>query len=127
MILYVSLFLKEFDLTTEQFAVLYRLREEEGINQKELAQRSAKDQPSMTRILDTLAKKGFIEKTLSEQDRRAYIITLSPKGREWIEQAIPVEARAVADLLEGIPPEKLAFLREILLEINENINRKTTD
>lgn len=62
MIHYVSLFLREFDLTTEQFAVLYRLREEDGINQKELALRSAKDQPTMTRILDNLAKKAGLKK-----------------------------------------------------------------
>ncbi|RNB57866.1 MarR family transcriptional regulator [Brevibacillus gelatini] len=122
---YVSLFLREFDLTTEQFAVLYRLREEDGINQKELALRSAKDQPTMTRILDNLQKKGWIEKKLSEQDRRAYLITLTPNGRERIEQAIPAEARAIADVFAGISPEKLAFLREILLAINENVNRHT--
>ncbi|WP_232322410.1 MarR family winged helix-turn-helix transcriptional regulator [Brevibacillus parabrevis] len=127
MIHYVSLFLREFDLTTEQFAVLYRLREEDGINQKELAQRSAKDQPTMTRILDNLVKKGWIEKKLSDQDRRAYIVTLTANGREWIEKAIPSEAKAVADIFAGLPPEKLAFLREILLEINENIDRRTTE
>lgn len=125
MIHYVSLFLREFDLTTEQFAVLYRLREEDGINQKELALRSAKDQPTMTRILDNLQKKGWIEKKLSEQDRRAYLITLTPNGRERIEQAIPAEAKAIADVFAGISPEKLAFLREILLAINENVNRHT--
>ncbi|EJL39169.1 MarR family transcriptional regulator [Brevibacillus agri] len=127
MIHYVSLFLREFDLTTEQFAVLYRLREEDGINQKELALRSAKDQPTMTRILDNLAKKGWIEKKLSEHDRRAYLITLTPNGREWIEKAIPAEAKAIADIFAGISPEKLAFLREILLEINENVNRHTQE
>ena len=106
---------------------MYRLREEDGINQKELALRSAKDQPTMTRILDNLVKKGWIEKKLSDQDRRAYIVTLTANGREWIEKAIPTEAKAVADIFAGLPPEKLAFSREILLEINENIDRHTTE
>ncbi|MFP3392482.1 MarR family winged helix-turn-helix transcriptional regulator [Brevibacillus sp. SIMBA_040] len=127
MIHHVSTYLRDFDLTTEQFAVLFRLREQDGINQKELALRSAKDQPTMTRLLDNLAKKGWIEKKSCPQDRRAFLITLTPAGREWVEKAIPVEAVAVSEILGDIPSEQLEFLKDILLRINTNINSHTKE
>lgn len=127
MIHHVSTYLRDFDLTTEQFAVLFRLREQDGINQKELALRSAKDQPTMTRLLDNLAKKGWIEKKMCPQDRRAFLIHLSPAGREWVEKAIPVEAQAVKEILGDIPSDQLDFLKQILLQINTNINRQTKE
>ncbi|MGG1662644.1 MarR family winged helix-turn-helix transcriptional regulator [Brevibacillus sp. NRS-1366] len=127
MIHHVSTYLREFDLTTEQFAVLFRLREQDGINQKELALRSAKDQPTMTRLLDILAKKGLVEKKMCPEDRRAFLIHLSPEGREWIEKAIPVEARAVSEIFRDIPSDQLDFLKQILLQINTNINRHTKE
>ncbi|MFD2368570.1 MarR family winged helix-turn-helix transcriptional regulator [Brevibacillus sp. GCM10020057] len=126
-LLHVTAHLREFDLTPEQFSVLFCLSKKEGINQKELALRTAKDQPTITRILDALAKKGFIEKKVSETDRRAFLLMLSPKGREWVELATPVEARAIAEAVEGLSEAELQDLRRILLKIADNVNRQTKE
>lgn len=127
MVQHVTLHLREFDLTPEQFAVLFRLSKQDGINQKELAQRTAKDQPTITRILDALSKKGMIEKKSSDTDRRAFLITLSAKGWEWMDLAVPAEAKAISELFEGIRPEQMDQLKQILLQMNTNINRHSKD
>lgn len=46
--------LKPFGLTPEQWSVLNRLAEQDGISQRELATRTFKDQPTTARILDKL-------------------------------------------------------------------------
>jgi len=51
--------LKHMDLTSEQWAVLARLREEDGLTQNELAKRILKDQANTTRILDKVEKKDW--------------------------------------------------------------------
>lgn len=127
MIQHVTAHLRQYDLTTEQFAVLYRLSQQDGINQKELALRSAKDQPTITRILDALSKKGVIEKKLNESDRRAFLISLSPKGWELVDQAAPSEAKAIAEVFAGISPEQMDQLRQILSAMNANIDRYTNE
>lgn len=127
MVQYLTVYLREFDLTTEQFAVLFRLSKQDGINQKELASRTAKDQPTTTRILDALSRKGLIEKKMSDADRRAFFIFLSLKGRDLIEKAIPVESQAISEFVEGIDPEQLDLLKRTLLQINTNINRYTKE
>lgn len=126
-VMHVTTHLREFDLTPEQFSTLFVLSKQEGINQKELALRTAKDQPTITRILDALAKKGFIEKKVNETDRRAHLLMLSTKGREWIKLAIPVEAKAIAEAVDGMSQDELQTLRETLLRITENVNRHTKE
>ncbi|GED30352.1 MarR family winged helix-turn-helix transcriptional regulator [Brevibacillus centrosporus] len=126
-VMHVTTYLREFDLTPEQFSVLFCLSKQEGINQKELAIRTTKDQPTITRILDALAKKGFIEKKLSETDRRAYLLMLSDKGREWIELATPAEAKAISEVVDGMSEEELQILRQALIRIAENVNRHTKE
>ena len=47
-------------LTPEQFTILARLKESDGLNQKILADYAYKNVSSITRILDSLEKKKFI-------------------------------------------------------------------
>jgi DNA-binding MarR family transcriptional regulator len=51
-----------YDLTPEQWAVLLRLREQEGLNQSNLGEKTYKDRHNITRILKQLDKRGYIEK-----------------------------------------------------------------
>lgn len=120
---FVALRLRELDITPEQFSVLMRLCEQDGINQKEIAARTAKDQPTTARILDVLLRKELIEKKVSETDRRAFLIFLTEKGKQFAEQAIPLEKKALAEMLAGIPPQQLQLFTETLLTIQTNIKQ----
>lgn len=115
--------LKEYGLTTEQWSVLYRIGKYDGINQKEIAQRAAKDQPTTARILDGLLQKGLIEKMISPVDRRAYLVYLTEAGRALLAETIPVERQALAEAVRGIEPERLDMLKEILWQIKENAEK----
>lgn len=49
---------KPYDITTEQFSVLFNVVRKEGVNQKEMAGFVFKDQPTTARIIDLLEKKA---------------------------------------------------------------------
>lgn len=119
----VTIRLKELDITPEQLAVLLRLCGQDGINQKEIAIRTAKDQPTTARILDVLLRKELIEKKVSPADRRAFLIYLTEKGKSFVEQAIPLEKQAIDEMLAGIDPERLELLKDTLLTIQNNVNQ----
>lgn len=112
--------LKEFDITPEQLAVLIRLSKQDGINQKEIAHRAAKDQPTTARILDVLSKKGLIHKQLSPTDRRAFLVYLTNKGKDLTEQMIPIESQMIADISAGIESDQLEQFSNVLLHILRN-------
>ncbi|WP_241840623.1 MarR family winged helix-turn-helix transcriptional regulator [Fictibacillus sp. S7] len=113
---------REYDVTPEQWSVLYQLHKGRGINQKELARRTAKDQPTTARILDLLIKKDLIQKQMSENDRRAFIVSLSDKGREITEHIAPIEESTMNEVVAGLEPKQIEQIKQWLHQMNENID-----
>ncbi|KEO81827.1 MarR family winged helix-turn-helix transcriptional regulator [Tumebacillus flagellatus] len=119
--------LREHDITPEQWSVLFRVCETDGLNQKELAMRAAKDQPTTARILDALGKKGLIEKQPSPTDRRAFLVHATAKGQALMERTIPLEAQAIQDSVEGLDAGQLDLLRQMLGQMIRNVERYEKD
>ncbi|WP_409342171.1 MarR family winged helix-turn-helix transcriptional regulator [Paenibacillus sp. MBLB4367] len=118
---------RPYEITTEQWSVLARLAEQEGISQKELAIRSLKDQPTITRILDCLDRKGLISKATNKEDRRSYLIHLTEPGKRVVEELLPLFHQALADVTQGISEERLELFRETLCAMIENADRHRSD
>ncbi|HEU4965787.1 MAG TPA: MarR family transcriptional regulator [Bacilli bacterium] len=119
----VTLRLKAYEITPEQFHVLYRISQHDGLNQKEIALRSAKDQPTTTRILDALMKKGLVQKQASTTDRRAFLVFATAKGKEVVAETAPMEAQAIADAVDGIDPAQVELLKTILSQVKDNMEK----
>ncbi|MGM0516921.1 MAG: MarR family winged helix-turn-helix transcriptional regulator [Pseudomonadota bacterium] len=80
--------LSEHGLTASAWAVLRMLRDEgEGRTQKELAGELAIEGPTLVKLLDGLENGGWIERRISETDRRAKTIWLLPDAHARIEEA----------------------------------------
>ena len=70
----------DLDVTPEQWVVLFRLYEREGLTQSELGDRTVKDKTTVTRILDRLEKKGLLYRRRDTRDRRSQRIYLTESG-----------------------------------------------
>lgn len=81
--------LKFFDITSEQWVLLKRLNQRDGMNQKELSIESFKGQAAITRSLDILEKKGLIERRKSANDRREYLVYITNRGKMLLDDAQP--------------------------------------
>ena len=115
-------FFKPYDITPEQAGIIRRLGEEEGITQKNLSMRMAKDQTNITRILVQLERKGLISRNQSKEDRREFLTYLTDKGKKLNENIIPAEEEIMNITLSGISEERRALFKEIVSEIVENVN-----
>jgi MarR family transcriptional regulator, transcriptional regulator for hemolysin len=121
---FLSFNMKEFDITPEQWTVLKRLAENDGINQKELAVKAEKDQPTVTRILDILERKELISKQKNEEDRRSFILFITDKGLAVKDELTPfIEDLWEKKILSGISEEELKVYRSVLVKMNENIEK----
>lgn len=78
-----------FGITVDQWVLLLELYENGTMAQVELAERSFKDAPTITRILEILLQKGHVEKVACDDDRRKFLVELSPKGRKLVEDMLP--------------------------------------
>ncbi|MEK8132199.1 MarR family transcriptional regulator [Paenibacillus filicis] len=113
--------LREHDMTTEQFSVLHRLYQTDGISQKEIAERTVKDQPTTARILDLLIRKELVRKEMSPTDRRSFLVFLTPSGRNKTELLIPIEQGVVQDIFGDIDSSELDQLRQTLLSLHSRL------
>ncbi|KJB88783.1 hypothetical protein AZ66_05620 [Paenibacillus sp. E194] len=111
---------RPYDMTIEQWGVLFRLVEEEGINQKGLAERCGKDQPTLTRIVQHLLRKGWVERRTCEQDRRAYRLAVTDAGRSIVDQLIPIEQEYIAQVMAGFSSDEEQHLLQQLQRIQDN-------
>lgn len=78
-----------FDLTVDQWVVIDHLHRNPGIAQSTLAELTTKDAPTVTRIIDLLAKKGLVERRMADDDRRKFLVFLTPEGEQLYEQMLP--------------------------------------
>jgi len=81
------------DITPEQWVIMDSLYKDNGQSQVDLASGSFKNAPTISRILDLLSKKGYVERQRFENDRRRYKIFLTEEGRRVVELIIPEAER----------------------------------
>jgi DNA-binding MarR family transcriptional regulator len=114
--------LEKFNITTEQWTVLFNLSNQNKISQKSLAKITNKDQPTLTRILDILERKNLIERHPSKEDRRSFLLHITENGLILKENILPFIENLFRDILKGISPEDLNIYICVLLQINKNID-----
>lgn len=77
-------------ITVDQWVILQLLSSRDGLSQLEIAERTNKDAPTVTRIIDLLCKKGLCERQLDAEDRRKFSICLTLSGKAKIKEVQPI-------------------------------------
>lgn len=108
-------------ITPEQWILIKALLEQEGISQKELSIAVRKDQNTTKAIVDKLTDKGYIHRVENPMDRRAFILTLTPKAREIAPKLESLDKQMLQALQGNLDQEDLEKFYTTLLKIKENI------
>ena len=114
---------KERGTTRAQWIVLFRLRQQEGLSQVDLAEVLELQPISLVRLLDRLVEHGLLERRNDPKDRRANRLFLTEKGRQLVDDLDGLRDAIATDVLQPISEEaiksSLAALREIKDRIKE--------
>ncbi|WII38800.1 MarR family winged helix-turn-helix transcriptional regulator [Paenibacillus thiaminolyticus] len=110
-----------FGITVDQWEILVVLWEQEGITQKELAERLYKDQTNIARMLFKLETKGFIHRVTHETDRRALRVYLTSKGREIKDEIMEHSIEAYKKTIAGLTEEEVDNFRRTLAVMYNNV------
>ncbi|NJD91967.1 MAG: MarR family transcriptional regulator, partial [Geobacter sp.] len=81
-----------YDLTPQQFGLMRFLWEEDGITQVELSNRSQIDRTTIGGLVDRLEISGLLQRLPHPEDRRAYRIVLTSKGKLLAAELQPLVA-----------------------------------
>jgi MarR family transcriptional regulator for hemolysin len=88
-----------------------------GLTQTDLADRLGVEGPTLVRLLDRLEADGWLERRLSESDRRVKQVYLLSKADEMLRQIETVAAELREELLADIPAAELACCADVLRRI----------
>ncbi len=112
---YMGEFLKEYDLTNQQFNVLRILRgsHPHPLTQREIRERMLDKMPDVSRLLDKLKFKGLVNCCASEADRRNSEVTISQKGLDLLSQ-IDIVDRQIDMLYQKLTTEEMEQLNRLL-------------
>ena len=111
-----------FDLTVDQWVLIDHIARNQGISQNGLAELTAKDAPTITRILDLLTKKKLAEKQLSQADRRRFDVFLTPAGLAKFKQVLPVVVELRRRGWNDLSDEDYAHFVRIMDSIYQNFS-----
>lgn len=111
--LYRSFREKGFEITAQQWAVLNRLWEIEGLHQSKLAQKTTKNRHNMAMILKQLEIKGFVVRRSDNQDKRLQRVYLTKSGKALKEKLIPLAMDTIEKLFRGIDSQDMNVVRRI--------------
>jgi len=102
----LSRHLSEADLTVTQFGALEALLHLGPLNQRELGQKLLKSGGNITLVIDNLLKNDMVEKVTDPNDRRAVIISLTEKGRDYIEDLFPQHLEKIKEEFSVLTSEE---------------------
>ncbi|MFZ4863573.1 MarR family winged helix-turn-helix transcriptional regulator [Sphingobacterium sp. Mn56C] len=113
----------EINITAEQWSVLYCLWQEEGLTQQELANKTFRDKPCITRLINNLEKMDLVIRVNDKNDRRSNLIYLTKEGRRLRDNGMKQATKTITESLDGIDPESIKIAQGILDKVFLNLKR----
>ncbi len=105
-------------MTLERARILWQLVESPR-RSGEIAQRCALAPASVSELVDSLERDGFVRRSEDRNDRRVVVVEITARGRREIERVGELMTAPVAKIIAGLSAEKRARLAAALADLQE--------
>ena len=112
--------LSKIGVTEQQWRVMRVLDERGRMDPKEIAEAAFLLNPSLTRIMQLLEKKGLIARKGNPEDRRRVHVEITAAGRDMLVAAQPESLEIAEKLRARVGQDKLDELLDLLNSLAEN-------
>jgi DNA-binding MarR family transcriptional regulator len=112
----------EADLTPLEFAAMAYVNSTDGepdLDQSALAARLGVDRNSTSLLVGSLEAKGLLDRRVSEADRRARLIRLTPRGEKLFAKLHPRAIELQHQILDVLDPAERDVLIDLLVQVIE--------
>jgi len=111
----------QFDTTLPRFDLMAQLeRAEGGMKMKELSRRMMVTSGNITGITDQLVAEGLVERMDVEGDRRAYLVRLTPQGREQFMHMARQHEQWIVEAFAALGERDISTLYRLLGKVKEH-------
>ncbi|MFF1646471.1 MarR family winged helix-turn-helix transcriptional regulator [Streptomyces sp. NPDC058240] len=111
--------LKEFGLSTSQYATLMMAEAQPGMSVADVAREVASSRQAANEMIGGLEQQGLIERHPNPSDRRTHRIQVTESGRTLLARARIAVGRREAELEAALAPEQREAVRDWLDGISE--------
>ena len=91
-------------LSISQFAVLEALFHLGPLRQNQIGAKTLRSPGNLTLVIDNLEKAGLVTRARAADDRRAIVVTLTPKGKKKIAGILPAHLAAIVEQMSVLTP-----------------------
>lgn len=114
-----QLIMNNFDITIDQWLILKSIKENSGLTQQQIGINVFKDYASVTRIIELLVKKNYLQR-VTHTDKRRFILRMTGEAEDLMRSIQKVINANRRKALDGIDEDKLISLKETLNKIIDN-------
>lgn len=108
--------------TLQIWRVLAALREKDGRRMGDLSLTTSIDVSTLTRLVDTMEKRGLAARKSDPGDARAVALFVTGAGRRLTRRIVPIAERYEAVALEGFKTAETRILKEALRRLYANMD-----
>lgn len=121
--IYLNHRLGDLGINETQLHFLFEISHHDNLNQERIAARCNINKGAVARSIRKLEENGFVMRTIDENNRRQNKVSLTPKGRKTLSEAIKV----LKDWEDEVILEKGYVDREVLQLVLKEIAIKTME
>ena len=116
--------LNEYNITTSQWAVLKLLDTKIQLTQTQIAKELLGDKATAGDIILRLYEKTYVEKSIDKNDKRMYVVSLTPKAKNLINDMEKKAIEVTNKALEGLDYNDIQILNKSLNQIINNLSKE---
>ena len=118
----------QFDTTLPRFDLMAQLeRAPDGMKMKELSRRMMVTSGNITGITDQLVAEGLVERMDVEGDRRAYLVRLTPQGREQFNTMARQHEQWIVEAFAALGERDISTLYRLLGKVKEHTQNNSLE
>lgn len=116
--------LEKYHITTSQWSVMKLLDTRKELTQTQIANELLGDRATAGEIILKLYEKNYIEKTLDKNDRRTYLVSLTPKTKTIIRDMEIMTNEIIKKALKDFNENDTQILYKSLYQIIDNLSKE---
>jgi len=89
------------------------------VNLADLADRAHVTRATMTGLVDTLVRDGYVKRAQAAEDRRMMLVTLTKPGKDFLDGILPDYFRRIASVMSGLSEPERKSLVALMGKIDE--------
>jgi DNA-binding MarR family transcriptional regulator len=107
--------------TLQMWRVLAALRERDGRRMGDLSATTSIEVSTLTRLVDTMERKGLVVRSRAPEDARAVVLQATPAGRRLTQRILPIAERYEFAALAGFSAAEAETLKAALRRLYANM------